>query len=282
LVQGGDGDDNLFGDVFGSLAGVGGNDTLYQNAGSGVLEGDGYELLPGARGGNDRLYGTGTLIGDSVVAEGATCGNDLLDALRSTAGSDLRGDVFDAMEGSVGGRDRLNGGAFGDTLLGEATFLLGSSAGGDDRLSGFGGDDAIYGDAFVVSDTSRGGDDVLRGGAGADTMYGDAAALGGSAAGGDDQLYSGGGDDTLWGDGELSDDATGGRDRFHFAGGFGDDTVLDFRRGEDRLVFSGYDPTDLQLALDGGDTLLTTLGDDSVRLVGFTDPLAFGVDVIFA
>jgi Ca2+-binding RTX toxin-like protein len=122
----------------------------------------------------------------------------------------------------------------------------------------------------------------VRGGAGQDLIYGDAERLEGFAAGGDDRVNGGGGDDQLWGDGVLSDAAVGGRDRFFFSGGFGDDQVLDFRQGEDVLIFQGFEESDLSITLDSGNTLLTTLGDDSVLLAGFADPLDFGVDVLFA
>ena len=124
---------------------------------------------------------------------------------------------------------------------------------------------------------------MLRGGAGSDLIFGDADELFDFAAGGDDRIFGGGGDDELWGDGELLDDATGGADRFFFAGGFGDDTIFDFRQGEDTIVFQGFEPSDFQITIEGGtDTLLTSLSDNSLRLADFTDPLVFGVDVIFA
>jgi Ca2+-binding RTX toxin-like protein len=282
LIYGGDGDDNIFGDAFRQLYGIGGNDRLYQNAGSGFLVGDAFELAAGSRGGNDKLFGTGFLVGDATVGSGATCGDDVLDAKSATDGCDLRGDIFDEMLDCVGGADLLRGSAHDDLMYGDAYLLVGASTGGNDTLLGYAGDDNMAGDGIGLGDSSVGGDDILRGGAGDDSLIGDAFALGGSAKGGDDHLYGGAGNDILWGDGILEDDATGGNDCFYFGGSFGDDVVMDFRQGEDKLVFRGYDPADLQIEVVGPDTVLTTLGDDSVRLDGFTGTLVLGVDVIFA
>ena len=191
----------------------------------------------------------------------------------------------DLVGAAVGGRDTLKGSAFDDLLTGDArAFLEVAARGGNDRLLGNGGDDGLYGDAqFRLLDAAVGGDDVLRGGAGNDTLFGDAESLRDFAIGGDDVLRGGGGDDQLWGDGELVGDfAIGGQDKFRFRGGFGDDTVNDFRLGEDQLVFVGLRSTEVEIAEASGNTVLTTLGDDLVTLVGFTGELVLGVDVIFA
>jgi RTX calcium-binding nonapeptide repeat (4 copies) len=139
LIQGGDGDDFVRGDAGGSLFGTGGNDTIYQNSGSGALTGDALDLVgAGARGGNDRLFGTGTLVGDSVLSmASATGGDDLLDAQRATEGSFLYGDVQEEdLDGTgVGGRDRLFGSAFDDVLVGDAGANVDDGArAGDDLL----------------------------------------------------------------------------------------------------------------------------------------------------
>lgn len=72
--------------------------------------------------------------------------------------------VFDEplfMQQVFGGDDILDGTAFNDTLLGDASQFKG--AGGSDFIDGRDGDDLIEG---------RGGDDVLVGGNGADTLFG--------------------------------------------------------------------------------------------------------------
>jgi Ca2+-binding RTX toxin-like protein len=285
-ISGGDGADRIFGDASGTLYGSGGDDVLHQNGGAGDLVGDANLLAAGARGGNDRLYGAGTLVGDSydTIFSSAFGGHDLLDASSATVSSLLMGDASGNLVGaSVGGDDKLIGSVLGDLLLGEGGGeISGSSRGGNDRLMANGGDDSLYGDAAILRDFARGGQDLLRGGSGNDQLYGDGIELRGNAVGGNDQLYGGSGNDQLWGDGDIVGDAVGGRDRFFFSDSFGDDTINDFRQGEDRLVFIGYQPDELQITVVGSDTVLTTLGDDSVTLTDFTGALTYGTDVIFA
>jgi Ca2+-binding RTX toxin-like protein len=283
LVQGGDGNDTIYGDARGSLFGVGGDDILYQNAGSPLfptLVGDAATIEAGGRGGDDKLSGLGSLVGDSRGTMASSFGgDDLLDATGAGSGTVLHGDTSGDLAGNgSGGRDTLKGSAFRDALSGDAgDAVRDAGRGGGDSLRGLGGDDDLYGDAgdFLLGTATSGGD-VLRGGAGRDVLYGDAPNLFDSSAGGDDQLYPGAGDDEMWGDGELQDGATGGDDTFNFSPGFGDDRILDFRLGEDQLVFRDTEQAEIQITLVGGGTVLTTLGDDLVALVGF------GVDVIFA
>lgn len=286
VIFGGDGSDTIYGDASKQLFGRGGDDIIHQNRGPGRLIGDALEVEGGARGGNDQLFGGGTLVGDSVfeIASGR-CGNDYLDASDATVGSFLYGDVElgDLDGNTVGGWDRLLGSRFADLLVGDAGDVDDIARGGDDRLWGNGGNDVLCGDAEQsIFERGAGGDDVLRGGAGNDTLYGDAPELKDFASGGADVLYGGTGDDDLWGDGVLSGWATGGADRFVFGGAFGNDTVHDFRRGEDQLVFEGFQRADLEITLDRGDRLITVDGDHTVRLVDFAGALSFGVDVIFA
>jgi Ca2+-binding RTX toxin-like protein len=286
IIFGGDGSDTIYGDASKQLFGRGGNDIIYQNGGPGRLIGDALEVEGGARGGNDQLFGGGTLVGDSVfeIASGR-CGNDILDASAATVASFLYGDVEqgDLDGNTVGGWDRLSGGRFRDLLVGDAEDVDDIARGGDDRLWGDAGGDVLCGDAEQsIFERGSGGDDVLRGGAGWDVLYGDAPLLADFATGGDDILYGGNGDDELWGDGELDGSATGGRDRFVFGGTFGDDTVQDFRPGEDVLAFEGFDRADVELTLDAGDRVVTVDGVHTVRLVDFAGSLTFGVDLVFA
>ena len=141
---------------------------------------------------------------------------------------------------------------------------------------------SCFGDGEFLSGSARGGNDILRGGAGVDLLFGDGVELAGDAVGGGDQLHSGAGNDTLWGDGLLLDGAVGGKDRFYFSGGFGDDEIQDFRSGEDKIVFRGLARGEVQITVVGTDTVLTTLGDDSVTLVDYVGPLSFAADVIFS
>jgi Ca2+-binding RTX toxin-like protein len=287
-LSGGDGDDRIYGDA-NTLYGVGGNDVIYQNGGGAqsFIAGDAVLLAAGAWGGNDKIYGSGFLHGDSLASfTDVTGGDDLVDASQATSASSVYGDGGGSTGGaSICGSDQLKGSAFDDTVVGDTAGILSdTSVGGHDRLWGNGGDDQLFGDAAgVIRDFARAGNDILRGGAGKDQLFGDSRnALTGNAVGGKDKLYGGAGDDQLWGDGSVLDDAIGGKDRFFFEGSFGDDTVNDFRQGEDKLVFAGYQPDKLQITVVGSDTVLTTLGDDSVTLKGFTGALTFGTDILFA
>jgi hypothetical protein len=285
---GGDGSDAIYGDARLSLRGTGGDDTLLAGAagaGRQVLYGDAFTLFPGSRGGNDRLEGGQEMAGDGADLRGAVAGRDVVDARDVTAGADIRlyGDGLGAMsDGSLGGVDVLWASARGARLVGDAVAIRDTSRGGDDYLRGDAGDDVLFGDAGqALTGAARGGDDVLRGRAGDDELFGDALELRGSSRGGDDQLYSGAGDDRLWGDGRLFGDAEGGDDVFHFAGAFGDDRVLDFRRGEDQLAFTDLLPIDVSVDTVGGNKVVAALAGDSVTLLDFTGPLTFGKDILF-
>ena len=296
VIQGGDGDDLLFGDTDSTLFGIGGNDTLYQNAGEGGLFGDAAFLSAGARCGNDRLFGDILLVGDAFQGGlAAVYGDDLLVASGAIPGERpfLYGDVASgALGGNArGGNDIMRGSSTNDQMVGDAEELADNAAGGNDRLEGNGGVDILFGDVeFGMSQTSRGGNDVLRGGAGDAFLLGEGrGALIGFVTCGNDRLEGGTGDDNLWGDAfRVGEDVTGGKDRFIFAGSFGDDRVNDFRQDDgDLLLLKGLTQLDVQISIvtvnDPNDsTLITTLGGDSITLVGFTGTLAVGTDIVFA
>jgi Ca2+-binding RTX toxin-like protein len=146
--------------------GLGGNDVLDLNSGSGPAQqplrvptrADGGE-------GNDSVlggFGRDTLLGGP--------GDDVLNGL---AGADdlLGGERTDLLAGGDG-NDRLDGGAGGDALFGEN---------GNDTIQGGDGDDTLLGGP---------GNDQLRDNPGDDALYG---------AAGNDTLASGLGNDSLWG-----------------------------------------------------------------------------------
>jgi Ca2+-binding RTX toxin-like protein len=292
-VQGGDGDDDIYGDTDSDLLGIGGNDILYQNAGTGTLVGDADVVSTTTRCGNDQLFGDGLLIGDAFEGRAALFGNDVLVASTASGtgeGSRLFGDLRDRLEfNSVGGRDTLKGASLDDLLVGDALTAFESARGGNDTLSGGGGIDRLHGDVeFDIFGTAQGGDDVLRGGAGNDVLFGDGEFLAEFAQGGNDRLTGGAGDDDLLGDGILEGFAQGGRDKFVFSGNFGDDEVFDFRQEDgDQLILKGLTWSEVQISIvtltDPNDsTLITTLGGDSITLVGYTDGLTAGTDIVFA
>ena len=281
LLSGGTGNDDLWGDADFTLAGRGGNDVLHQDAGSGRMVGDALYLLAGAVGGNDTIVGSGTLIGDAMEMTDATAGADFLDASQANTECALWGDNTVLLGGtSVAGSDRLLGGSAGDFLFGDA-FVVDSVRGAKDNFNGNGGNDELYGEGRFLAGTARGAGDVLIGGAGDDTVYGDARELRGSSVGGADLIYGGNGNDQLWGDGILSDAARGGRDKFYFTGSFGQDTIHDFRLGEDRISIKGTPFEDVTIETVGADTVISTFSDHSITLKDFTGTLAIGVDLIF-
>jgi Ca2+-binding RTX toxin-like protein len=155
------------------------------------------------------------------------------------------------------GNDALDGGAGGDLLRGGSGFDTASytSAGtglvinlttpglntGDAFGDSYSSIEGVRGSSFSDNITGRGTtSETIWGGAGDDTVHG---------LGGTDKLYGQWGSDTLFGDAgtDFIDGGTGGdrltggadSDRFIFKGSFGDDSVLDFEDGIDKLDLSG-------------------------------------------
>ena len=288
LLFGGNGSDSIYGDARHELRGIGGADVLIAGPRGSTgqeLFGDAFDLLPGARGGNDRLEGGDEMAGDAVDMNGAIGGRDIVDGRDNVLGSDVRlfGDALGTMSGaSRGGNDQLFAGARGSRLAGDAANMSGTTLGGDDTLDGGSGPDKIHGDALAtMSGASRGGDDVLRGRAGNDELIGDAQQRTGTSRGGNDHLYGGTGDDRLYGDFASGGSGPGGADVFHFAGSFGADKILDYEDGRDQIMFKDYIRIDLDVDVVGGNTVISAIGGDSVTVLGFTGKLAFGTDIVF-
>ena len=200
-----------------------------------------------------------------------------------------------------GGANRLEGGAGGDRLIGRAgeDTLLGGDGddtlkpgADDDRVDGGGGNDRILagdGDDTILAGAGDDvilpgrGNDVIDGGAGNDIargFRGDERISGGA---GDDTLLGGLEDDTLIG-GSGNDRLAGGpgRDTFLFdARGFGEDRIVDFRLGSDVIDFrgSGLQRDDLEIAVRGGNTVISVVGASDEIVVGGVnlDGVEFGV-----
>jgi hypothetical protein len=133
------------------------------------------------------------------------------------------------------GSDVLNGGSLDDTMFGRK---------GNDTLSGMAGDDALDGGK---------GSDKLFGGAGQDTLNG------------------GKGQDYLDG-GEGADILSGGKrsDTFKFGD---DDTILDFKSGEDVIDLSSMGVTASNFAdtvsmSRQGSEITLNVGDESMKIIG--------------
>ena len=190
--------------------------------------GDGSDLVWLAEG-NDTIDGLG---GDDWI-----WGEEGDDSIAGGAGNDmLFGGEGDDSIAAGDGHDNVWGGEGNDTIDG---------GDGNDWLEGDGGDDSITGGA---------GDDVIWGGAGNDTIDGGT---------GHDWIVGGAGDDSLTGG--------TGADVFVFGASHGDDTITDFEDGADIIDLSFLDGvtqlSDLTIAADGNDTLITT-GQGTIRLEG--------------
>ena len=182
--------------------------------------------------------------------------------------------------------------AGGDALTGDSAANTFSGAAGADTLSGGGGDDLIYGnkgaDRLVGgtgTDTLFGGQqsDVVFGLAGADQVYGNKQndTLHGGL--GDDSLFGGQNDDVLSGqagndrvDGNRGDDTLYGEDGIDtFVISKGDDWVMDFAAGEDKIETADAYAAITQ-TVEGGNLVLTDSDGDTLTLLGVTTTLGEG------
>ncbi len=201
------------------------------------------------------------------VDEPATQGDDILigtelnDTISALGGNDtvtgLQGD--DLLRGG-GGDDNIRGSGGDDRLRGN---------GGDDTLKGNGGSDNIKGGGGVDNIKGNGGADVIKGGGGADTVKGGGGSDTIDGGGGADRLEGGGGADVLTGKG--GDDTlkgNGGADTFRFRASDRNDTILDFRQGQDKIeIQNGARSFDgLTFEQDGADVLIG-FGSGQVRVV---------------
>jgi Ca2+-binding RTX toxin-like protein len=134
--------------------------------------------------------------------------------------------------------------------------------GGNDTASGRQGNDRIEGGTGNDELNGEEGKDTLFGGSGRDTL---------SGGEGKDKLNGESGEDTLFG-GDDNDSLRGGlgADKFVINEGEGDDTILDFKIGEDTISLAGFkeftDFTKLELDQQGDDALLILSEDQGVRL----------------
>ena len=275
---GGDGDDFLDGGAGNdTLSGGGGRDTIdggsgfdmvsYEEDGGRILAYLRRDLFRGADGVEDVVDGVEGAIG-SPFADRLYAGND---------GSRLEGrDGNDRLIG-FGGDDTLLGGEGDDKLKPGAGDDSVDGGGGNDRILAGDGDDTILGGAGDDVILPGRGNDVIDGGDGDDIargFRGDERISGGA---GSDTLLGGLEDDTLIG-GSGNDRLAGGpgRDTFLFdARGFGEDRIVDFRLGSDVIDFrgSGIRLGDLDLAVRGGNTVISVDGSSDEIVVGGVDLL---------
>ena len=283
FLEGGDGEDALYGDVGNNITAsgsattaTGGNDTIFGDEDPDVIYGDaGNDILGNlgtASGGGDTLYGGGggdTIFSDAgndirigTSSDGTARGGD--DVAYGEAGDDViygdaGGGLDDASDGNAfGGSDMLFGGTGNDILYGDSGGIT-EGAGGGDTLQGDDGNDTLYGDAGLDLDGGFGGGDLLYGGDGNDVVYGDAGTdiADSLSGGGNDTLYGDLGQDTLYGDAGGTDNLNGGNDTLFggaeidaLFGGSGNDTQ--FGGAEDDLLYGN----------EGADSLTGGSGDD--------------------
>lgn len=245
-----------------SISGAAGNDTITGGVGPDNLNGGaGADTLTGG-GGFDSLLG-----GD---------GNDVLsDAPMGAAFDGGRGsDTINVSSASQGVFIDLGSGFIDDDII--VTVFP------DGRSSFDAWQDGVYSLTSIENATGSNFNDVLWGSSGANILKGRGGVDQLVGQGGDDRLFGGAGNDYLYG-GSGNDQLTGeaGRDYFLLASGSaagsgdGRDTILDYKPGEDVLVFqwSQHDLVWSTTTVNGQLSLAGTYDDGRgvIVLVGITD-----------
>ncbi|NOD45926.1 MULTISPECIES: fasciclin domain-containing protein [unclassified Ruegeria] len=183
-----------------------------------------------------------TLLGSSLELNLETSPPSLVDADAAITDPNLVAFDVDASNGIIHVLDGVLLPVSVSSILGQQNtdFILGDDTDefiftgkGQDFIHGGGGRDVIK--AGKGNDVALGGDgnDIVFGGRGKDILRGDD---------GHDKIYGGRGADLI--DGGAGDDILiGGRgkDTFVMENGGGDDLILDFRAGKDKIDLSGYD-----------------------------------------
>jgi Ca2+-binding RTX toxin-like protein len=218
----GDSYSEMYGDGSGGSGGISGND-------------DTLSITVTGPDGQGRIYGDYRVLYD-------VGGNDVLNGGDGSFFIVIFGDAHEMFGSSAGGDDHIVGGSSEHSLLsGDANLLYNSSLGGNDTIEATSlAHSFVHGDAQGMYEDSVGGNDLLIGGAHSSHLFGDALHLLEQSRGGNDRLVSGSGNEEMWGDGRLNGNAVGGADVFAFTPGNGQDQVMDFRHGEDRIELRDF------------------------------------------
>lgn len=167
-------------------------------------------------------------------------GSELFIATETGSHFSVRRDAREVIEADnqligLGANDRLIGGNGNDKIIGNA---------GNDRLFGRLGDDLISGGEGNDRLKGNQGNDVLEGGAGDDHLFGNHGADVLNGGSGQDLIKGGRGSDWLIG-GEGDDFLFGGNgaDTFVFAENAGNDTIVGFENGRDKIDLTALNVT---------------------------------------
>ncbi len=225
------------------------NDNLSTGNGNDIISGDAGDDIIASGNGDDQIWFAGTADGFDTITGGA--GADTIHARAANTNIGIRSIATVESITSDGFTGvRILGSPLNDVLNFSTVTLTGIEAidggGGNDSLTGSGGDDVIIG---------RAGSDVVNGGAGVDILDGGA---------GNDAMNGG-----------------AGNDFFRFFAGFGADTITGFDAnpagGQDLIDLRGLGITAATFASQvtitnagGGSTLITVVGQGTVRLSGVT------------
>ena len=215
--------------------------------------------------------------GDAIVYADSAPGGARVEVGSGT--DTILGSAFNDSIAAGAQRDVVSGGLGNDTVVGQAGDDQIEDSGGDDSLDGGLGADTIT--AGIGNDHLAGGDgrDTLLGGAGQDSLFGGSEndMLQGGA--GDDDLNGGSGADSLIGGaGDDTMHGASGGDIFAFEDGFGQDVILDLRRGDTLHLAEDLNGETIRSAEDvrqfvsGGVTeagapyTVISIGGDTIRL----------------
>lgn len=280
IVNGGDGDDLIFGDANGAgdddlpiltdlrfvAHGNAGNDTINGFKADGdpmlLLTGTGNKIYGDA--GDDTLTGS---VGRDLIFAGS--GNDVVsggddEAVPGANGSDrLFGEGDNDVIYGHSGMDFIDGGSGDDLLFGgdDNDTIFGSSGG--DEIHGTDGDDTIDGGGGVDVIFGENGNDNIHGGTENDTLHGQL---------GDDVLFGDDGDDVINGN-EGMDTIDGGADRDMIFGGTEADTL---RGGTGDDTIRGSTGADMIFGDDGNDTLYGEADNDLIEGNAGADTMSGG------